>query len=203
LPRCWHAVARPIPLEALTTGSRPTQAHGQPTTTAAVGRGVVGRLNVHQESMAAGGATTRAAAAGGRGSDMPSRLRWRSGILPGASVGGRVTFGMGRESHSAVQGLTADRRSQPTGREVIFAAHGDEPVGLDGPRVEFDDERAVLNAGVVLVATLATFLRAFTDVSSAWKRPGGSTRSVCACRKRLARRSRRAWPTIEGYPQGG
>jgi hypothetical protein len=33
--------------------------------------------------------------------------------------------------------------------------HGDEPVGLERPRVEFDDEPAVLEAGVVLVATLA------------------------------------------------
>ena len=31
----------------------------------------------------------------------------------------------------------------------------DEPVGLDGLRVEFDDERVVSDAGVVLVATLA------------------------------------------------
>ena len=33
--------------------------------------------------------------------------------------------------------------------------HDDEPVGLDGLRVEFDDERAVSDAGVVVVATLA------------------------------------------------
>ncbi len=33
--------------------------------------------------------------------------------------------------------------------------HDDEPVGLDGLRVKFDDERAVSDAGVVLVATLA------------------------------------------------
>jgi Transposase DDE domain group 1 len=33
--------------------------------------------------------------------------------------------------------------------------HDDEPVGLDGVRVEFDDERAVSDAGVMLVATLA------------------------------------------------
>jgi len=33
--------------------------------------------------------------------------------------------------------------------------HDDEHVGLDGLRVEFDDERAVLDAGVMLVATLA------------------------------------------------
>ena len=31
----------------------------------------------------------------------------------------------------------------------------DGPVGLDGVRVEFDDERVVSAAGVVLVATLA------------------------------------------------
>ena len=33
--------------------------------------------------------------------------------------------------------------------------HDDEPVGLDGLRVKFDDQRAVSDAGVVLVATLA------------------------------------------------
>ena len=33
--------------------------------------------------------------------------------------------------------------------------HDDGPVGLDGVRVEFDDERVVSDAGVVLVATLA------------------------------------------------
>jgi hypothetical protein len=33
--------------------------------------------------------------------------------------------------------------------------HDDEPVGLDGLRVKFDDERAVSDAGVTLVATLA------------------------------------------------
>ena len=31
----------------------------------------------------------------------------------------------------------------------------DKPVGLDGVRVEFDDERVVSDAGVMLVATLA------------------------------------------------
>jgi hypothetical protein len=31
----------------------------------------------------------------------------------------------------------------------------DGPVGLDGLKVEFDDERAVCDAGVMLVATLA------------------------------------------------
>jgi Transposase DDE domain group 1 len=36
--------------------------------------------------------------------------------------------------------------------------HDDEPVGLDGLRVEFDDERAVSDAGVMLVATLANRL---------------------------------------------
>ena len=36
--------------------------------------------------------------------------------------------------------------------------HDDEPVGLEGLRVCFDDERAVSDAGVMLVATLATRL---------------------------------------------
>jgi hypothetical protein len=33
--------------------------------------------------------------------------------------------------------------------------HDDKPVGLDGTRVAFDDERVVCDAGVVVVATLA------------------------------------------------
>jgi len=33
--------------------------------------------------------------------------------------------------------------------------HTDGPVGLDGIGVEFDDERAVADAGIVLAATLA------------------------------------------------
>ena len=41
------------------------------------------------------------------------------------------------------------------GREVTFRVHDDEPVGLDGLQVKFDDERAVSDAGVTLVATLA------------------------------------------------
>jgi hypothetical protein len=36
--------------------------------------------------------------------------------------------------------------------------HDDEPVGLDGVRVEFDDERVVSDAGVTVVATLANRL---------------------------------------------
>jgi hypothetical protein len=41
------------------------------------------------------------------------------------------------------------------GQEVTLWVHDDEPVGLDGLEVEFDDERAVSDAGVMLVATLA------------------------------------------------
>ena len=33
--------------------------------------------------------------------------------------------------------------------------HDDKPVGLDGVQVDFDDERVVADAGVMLVATLA------------------------------------------------
>src|SRR3954447_21984947 len=40
-------------------------------------------------------------------------------------------------------------------QEVTFMVHADGPVGLDGIAVEFDDERAVANAGIVLAATLA------------------------------------------------
>jgi hypothetical protein len=41
------------------------------------------------------------------------------------------------------------------GQEVTFVVHDDVAVGLDGLEVVFDDERAVSDAGIVLVATLA------------------------------------------------
>jgi hypothetical protein len=41
------------------------------------------------------------------------------------------------------------------GQEVTFVVQDDKPVGLDGLRVEFDDERVVSHAGIALVATLA------------------------------------------------
>src|SRR3954451_6799406 len=41
------------------------------------------------------------------------------------------------------------------GQEVTFMVQDDEAVGLDGLQVEFDDERVVSDAGVMLVATLA------------------------------------------------
>src|SRR5215210_8918676 len=40
-------------------------------------------------------------------------------------------------------------------QEVTFMVHDDTAVGLDGLQVEFDDERVVSDAGIVLVATLA------------------------------------------------
>src|SRR4051812_48698478 len=40
-------------------------------------------------------------------------------------------------------------------QEVTFMVQDDEAVGLDGLRVEFDDERVVSDAGIALVATLA------------------------------------------------
>jgi DDE family transposase len=43
-------------------------------------------------------------------------------------------------------------------QEVTFAVQDDGPVGLDGVRVEFDDERVVSDAGIVLVATVAARL---------------------------------------------
>src|SRR3954453_22213265 len=39
-------------------------------------------------------------------------------------------------------------------QEVTFMVQDDEPVGLDGLRVKFDDPRVVSDAGVALVATL-------------------------------------------------
>jgi hypothetical protein len=43
-------------------------------------------------------------------------------------------------------------------QEVTFMVQDDEPVGLDALKVEFDDERVVSDAGVMLVATLAAGL---------------------------------------------
>jgi hypothetical protein len=43
-------------------------------------------------------------------------------------------------------------------QEVTFVVQDDEPVGLDGVQVEFDDERVVSDAGIVLVATVAARL---------------------------------------------
>src|SRR5215203_1614547 len=40
-------------------------------------------------------------------------------------------------------------------QEVTFMVQDAKPVGLDGVQVEFDDERVVCDAGVMLVATLA------------------------------------------------
>lgn len=41
------------------------------------------------------------------------------------------------------------------GQEVTFVVHDDAAVGLDRLEVVFDDERAVSDAGIALVATLA------------------------------------------------
>ncbi len=41
------------------------------------------------------------------------------------------------------------------GQEVTFVVHDDTAVGPDGLHVEFDDERVVSDAGVMLVATVA------------------------------------------------
>ena len=49
-------------------------------------------------------------------------------------------------------------RSRGPPQEVTFTMHVDGPAGLDGVTVAFDDERAVADAGVVLVATLAARL---------------------------------------------
>jgi hypothetical protein len=40
-------------------------------------------------------------------------------------------------------------------QEVTFMVQDDEPVGLDGVRVVFDDERLISDAGIALAATLA------------------------------------------------
>jgi Transposase DDE domain group 1 len=45
-----------------------------------------------------------------------------------------------------------------TRQEVTFVVQDDGPVGLDGVQVKFDDERVVSDAGLMLVASLATRL---------------------------------------------
>src|SRR3954452_22854906 len=52
----------------------------------------------------------------------------------------------------------ADCSSRGLRQEVTFMVQDGEPVGLDGLRVCFDDERVVSDAGVMLVATLAVRL---------------------------------------------
>jgi hypothetical protein len=51
--------------------------------------------------------------------------------------------------------FTAVRGSRGLQQEVTFVVQDDKPVGLDGVQVNFDDERVVSDAGVMLVATLA------------------------------------------------
>jgi hypothetical protein len=43
-------------------------------------------------------------------------------------------------------------------QEVTFVVHDDGPVGLDGVRVRFDDERVVSDAGLILAASVAARL---------------------------------------------
>src|SRR3954447_2182162 len=59
---------------------------------------------------------------------------------------------------TSCRAFTADCSSRGLRQEVTFMVQDDEPVGLDGVRVEFDDERVVSDAGVMLVATLAARL---------------------------------------------
>ena len=65
------------------------------------------------------------------------------------------TFRSGAKNDLLCRAFTADCGSRGLRQEVTFVVQDDEPVGLDGVRVEFDDERVVSDAGVMLVATLA------------------------------------------------
>src|SRR3954468_13660762 len=51
--------------------------------------------------------------------------------------------------------FTDDGAAGACGQEVTFVVHDDTAVGLDGLQVEFDDERVVSDAGIVLVSTVA------------------------------------------------
>jgi hypothetical protein len=53
-----------------------------------------------------------------------------------------------------VQGFYGCSGSRGLRQEVTFMVQDDEPVGLDGVQVEFNDERVVCDAGIALVATL-------------------------------------------------
>jgi hypothetical protein len=78
-------------------------------------------------------------------------------------------------------------------QEVTFVVHDDGPVGLDGVRAVFDDDRVVSDAGVVLAATLAQrlgiedlvqrFVRLRRD------RPGASVEGRVTDATRAGRRS--------------
>jgi hypothetical protein len=62
-------------------------------------------------------------------------------------------------------------------QEVTFMVHADGPVGLDGVKVCFDDERAVADAGVVLCTTLAQRLgieRVVDETVRLGDRPGAA-----------------------------
>lgn len=56
------------------------------------------------------------------------------------------------------------------GQEVAFAVPDDEPIGLNGLRVGFDDERAVSGAGVMLANRLG--VAALDPARTAWPRSG-------------------------------
>jgi len=78
-------------------------------------------------------------------------------------------------------------RSRARRQEVTLVVHDDGPVGLDGVKVCFDDDRVVSDAGVALIATLAGRLGL----------EGLVARAVCGC-VRIVRvrptRAGRSWP---------
>src|SRR3954464_2244999 len=59
------------------------------------------------------------------------------------------------ENDLLCRAFMADCSSRGLRQEVTFVVQDDKPVGLDGVQVNFDDERVVSDAGVMLVATLA------------------------------------------------
>src|SRR3954447_24036358 len=66
-------------------------------------------------------------------------------------------------------------------QEVTFMVHVDGPVGLDAIAVDFDDERAVSDAGIVLAASLAERLgiEALVDATvDLGQRPGAANAGV-------------------------
>ena len=70
-------------------------------------------------------------------------------------VGRSVPSGSDRRMTSCAGLYRLNGAAGACGQEVTFVVHDDEPVGLDGLQVDFDDERAVSDAGVMVVATLA------------------------------------------------
>src|SRR4051794_679885 len=73
-------------------------------------------------------------------------------------VGRSVPSGRRQRMTSSAGLFRAVTAAEARRQEVTFVVQDDGPVGLDGVRVKFDDERVVSDAGLMLLATLAARL---------------------------------------------